>query len=128
MIEKKFKNLSEIIGKNTIIEENPKTSKIKEEQFFMGLIDQLCKTEVYFAILGTMGMKIILEENPFYNSIRMLMQEYYGEDKTEIIMWWVYESISPEGDIYPIMDENEKEYIIKTPTQLYKFIKKYNGK
>ena len=41
-------------------------------------------------------------------------------------MWWVFDSISPEGEIYPLMDEDGKKHIIKTPTQLYKFLKKYD--
>jgi hypothetical protein len=53
------------------------------------------------------------------------MEQHYGEVKTEIILWWVFESITEDGGILPLIDENGKSHTIKTPTQLYKFIKKY---
>ena len=40
----------------------------------------------------------------------MLMNLHYGEMKTAIIMWWVFDSLTPEGDVYPceILDESHK--------------------
>ena len=58
----------------------------------------------------------------------MLMNKHYGEMKTAIIMWWVFDSLTPDGEVYPLLDEQGKKHIIKTPTQLYKFLKRYDGK
>jgi hypothetical protein len=54
------------------------------------------------------------------------MNTHYGEMKTAIILWWVFDSLTPDGDVYPLVDEEGKHHIIKTPTQLFKFIKKYD--
>jgi hypothetical protein len=81
--------------------------------------------EAVAAILQAVGVTTT-NENPFYTSIKMLMIKEYGEMKTELILWWVFESISPEGDVYPLVDEDGKKHLIKTPIQLYKFIKKYD--
>ena len=40
----------------------------------------------------------------------------------------MFESISPEGKVLPLIDEDLKEHVIKTPKQLVKFLKRYNGK
>jgi len=40
----------------------------------------------------------------------------------------VYESINSEGKILPLKDENGENHLIKTPTQLIKFLKRYDGK
>jgi MoaA/NifB/PqqE/SkfB family radical SAM enzyme len=124
-MEEKFKKISEMLGSKVTIEENPKSAKKKDEEFFMGLLEQLCQIEAAAAMLNAIGLTSS-NENPFYISIRMLMMQHYGEIKTEIILWWVFESISPDGDVYPLVDEDGKKHIIKTPTQLYKFIKKYD--
>jgi hypothetical protein len=125
-MEEKFKNLSELLGQNVKVEENPKSLKKKEELFFHELITHLCQMEAVGAVLSQIGINIEKYDNPFSKSVEMLMNKHYGELKTTIIMWWVFDSISPEGEIYPLMDENEKKHIIKTPTQLYKFLKKYD--
>jgi hypothetical protein len=123
-MEDKFKKISELLGSKVTVEESPKTAKKKEEDFFMGLLDQLCQVEAVYTVLQAVGIKAS-NENPFYASIKMLMEQHYGEIKTEIILWWVFESITEDGGILPLIDENGKSHTIKTPTQLYKFIKKY---
>jgi hypothetical protein len=123
-MEEKFKKISEILGSKITIEESPKTAKKKDEEFFMGLLDQLCQIEAVSALFQAIGITAT-NENPFYISIKMLMEQHYGEVKTEIILWWVFESITEDGGILPLVDEQGKSHIIKTPTQLYKFIKKY---
>jgi hypothetical protein len=123
-MENKFKKISEILGSKVTIEESPKTSKKKDEEFFMGLLEQLCQIEAVAALFQAIGITAT-NENPFFISIKMLMEQHYGEVKTEIILWWVFESITEDGGILPLVDEQGKSHIIKTPTQLYKFIKKY---
>ena len=124
-MEEKFKKISEILGSKVTIEENPKTAKKKDEEFFMSLLEPLCQIEAASAMLQAIGITTSIE-NPFYISIKILMQKVFGEMKTEIILWWVFESITEDGDILPLIDEDGKKHIIKTPTQLYKFIKKYD--
>jgi len=60
--------------------------------------------------------------------IKLLLQKCYGEFKTQIIMWWVFESIDPDGVVSALVDENKKEHIINTKEELYKFLKRYDGK
>jgi hypothetical protein len=87
-------------------------------------LSTLCPVEAVYAVLQAVGITAS-NDNPFYTSIRILMEQHYGVTKTEIILWWVFESITEDGGILPLVDENGKTHIIKTPTQLYKFIKKY---
>ena len=125
-MEEKFKKISEILGSKVIVEENPKSVKKKDERFFMTLLEKLCQIEATEAILSTVGITVDNEVNPSYKSIEILMNAYYGEMKTAIILWWVFDSITPDGDVYPLVDEEGNQHKIKTPTQLFKFIKKYD--
>jgi hypothetical protein len=124
-MEEKFKNLSELLGQNGKIEENPKSLKRKEELFFHELVTHLCQIEAAGAFLSQIGINFEKYDNPFSKSLEMLMKKHYGEMKTAIVLWWVFDSLSPDGEVYPLIDEDQKPHIIKTPTQLYKFIKRY---
>jgi hypothetical protein len=125
-MEENFKKISELWGSKITVEENPKSAKKKDERFFMALTEQLCQMEAITALLSSVGVSIDNQENPIYKSLEMLMNAHYGEMKTAIILWWVFDSLSPEGDVYPLVDEEGKKHVIKTPTQLFKFIKKYD--
>jgi len=128
MSEEKFKNLSDLFGVNSKVEENLKSIKKKEEVFFLELMEKLCQIEAVGAVLSTVGIQADKYENPFYQSIKMLLQKHYGEIKTEIILWWVFDSLTPDGGVYPLMDENNEKHILKTAQQLWKFLKRYDGK
>ena len=124
----KFKNISELLGKGVEVFESPKALKKQEEKYFLELVETLCQIEASSALISAVGVNLIQYEEMHIKAISMLAEKHFGELKTSIIMWWVFESISPEGEIYPLMDENEVKHIIKTPLQLYKFLKRYDGK
>ena len=75
-----------------------------------------------------LGVNIFELEEKYVFLIRNLLIKVYGEIKSNIIIWWVYESINSEGKILPLEDENGESHLIKTPTQLIKFLKRYDGK
>ena len=127
-MEEKFKNLSELFGNLSKVEESPKSLKKKDETFLMDLLEQLCQIEAVTAVVRTIGVQVDKYENPFYKSVKLLMQKHYGDMKTEIILWWVFDSLTPEGDVYPLVDEDGNKHTLKTPQQLWKFLKKYDGK
>ena len=127
-MNEKFKNLSELIGKGGKVKENPKSVRKHEEKFFLELIENLCQIEAVNAVLETVGVLVEKINNPHFNSVKMLMEKHYGQEKTTIILWWVFDSITPEGDVYPLVDEDGKEHSIKTPLQLFKFLKRYDEK
>ena len=128
MKESKFKNISELLGKGIDVSKSLKSTKKEEEKFFMELLENLCQIEAAGVILDTVGIHVSKYNNPYIHSIRMLMERYFGETKTEVVLWWVFESITPNGDVYPLLDENNKRHVIRTPQQLYKFLKRYDGK
>ena len=126
--ENKFKNLSELVGKHVKVKESEKSTEKKKEKFFLELMENMCLIEAVNAVLDTVGIHVEKYDNPYVRSMRMMMEKQFGELQTEIILWWVFDSISPEGGVYPLMDENKVKHILKTPHQLYKFLKRYDGK
>ena len=126
--KKQIKKLTDLIGKGINIQENKKSTKLKEEQFFFDLIADLCQMEAKSQVISTSGVNIMEYEEGYLKIINALLEKYFGEAKTQIIMWWVFESINHEGEVSALVDENKKEHIIKTADELYKFLKKYDEK
>tara|TARA_R100001480_G_scaffold31764_1_gene43080 strand:+ start:4533 stop:4775 length:243 start_codon:yes stop_codon:yes gene_type:complete len=74
------------------------------------------------------GVNLFAYEEKYLFIIKDLIVKLYGEKKSEIILWWVFESITPDDKILPIEDEDGKEHIIENPRQLVKFLKRYDEK
>lgn len=119
-----LKQLEEIVGANVDISESKKTRAKKEQEMFCSIVDLWDKA-------WQRGEKLFNEyhvdlgdyDATFYQAIEKLFILSYGEMKSEIIAWWVYERHLEDGEIAIIVDEDEKEYELKTSLELFKFIK-----
>ena len=87
MEEEKFKNLSEIFGARSKISENPKSTKKKEELFFVEIVQTLCKIEAIAKIIGSTGISLTGYEDMHFQVIENLLEKQYGMKKTSIILW-----------------------------------------
>jgi hypothetical protein len=128
MSEKKPITITDLAGKNVEIKESEKSIKKKEEKHFIELITNFCAIEAHSRTVFNSGIDITVYDNMYIQVITMLLDKIYNPLQRNIILWWVFESLSPDGEVYPLIDENEKKYIINTPLQLYKFIKQYDGR
>jgi hypothetical protein len=74
-------------------------------------------------------MGIAEYEEPFYIVIENLVFLHYGEWKGHIILWWLFERFTDEGELLPVeLNDHDKntteEVFIETPEQLWEVIKK----
>jgi hypothetical protein len=127
-MEETFKKLSELIGKGGKVKESEKSIKRKKEKFFLDIISILCEIEAYQKISESVGISLVKYEDLHFQIIEGLLEKQYGELEKNIIIWWVFESLKENGEVYPLVSEDGVRHIINTPLQLYKFLKRYDGK
>ena len=116
-------------GKKLKFEES-KTSKVKRENdTFINIITRL---EVCWQrssdLYKQFGINLIEHDEFFFSTIDDLLILKYGPLKAEIILWYIYERIDPDGNILALIMEfdtgEEEEIILKTPQDLLDFLKK----
>lgn len=113
---------------NARISPNRKSLKNKKDQSLLSTIENLCEVEAYVEAVNNFGVNLFGLEEKYVNIVHNLLVENYDEETAKIIIWWVFESISIDGEILPISIKDkgeEKEFVLKTPSQLVKFLKKY---
>lgn len=107
------------------INPNKKSLKNREDQELLSLIEYLCEVEAYVQAIHNFGVDLTGLEAKYIGVIEFLLIKSYGEEVANIITWWVFDSITIDGEILPLIDEKGKEHIIMTPSQLFKFLKKH---
>jgi len=128
MKENKLHQVIQKLGKGINIKMSKKSIKNQEDRFLLELIESLCEIEALTMGVSKAGVNLFEYEEKYLTVIKSLIDKVYGEKKGNIIVWWVFESITENDKILPIVDDDEKEHIIKTPKQLVKFLKRYDGK
>ena len=115
-------------GKNLKVE--PKKKGLSEKELFIDIVNVFDECNQRTEDLEeTYMMGISSYDEAFYLMIENLLYIHYGEWKTDIILWWVYDRFGPEGEIMAIElndhDSNSAEsVIVETAEQLWSFLKR----
>jgi hypothetical protein len=115
-------------GKNVNIKSKQKG--LSEKELFIDIINIFDECNQRTEDLEeTYMMGISSYDEAFYLMIENLLYIHYGEWKTDIILWWVYDRFGPEGEIMAIElndhDSNSAEsVIVETAEQLWSFLKR----
>jgi len=119
------KPLQNKFGKGLDIKESPKTEAEREEALFIDTIETL--EHIWFAehqLGDEFGIDLTAFSQYYYHAIENLVIAKYGYDKADVIWWWVLDRFDEEGELVEIEDEDGKIYLLKTPKDLWKFLKK----
>jgi hypothetical protein len=118
-------------GKNLQLKEkgkkkpNPNTKKV-----FVDIVKSLMDLNNRSLDLeDNYGINLQNYEDPFYNTIESLLYLVYDDVKADLIMWYVYsqDDLEEEKPLLIVQNEEtgeEEEVEIKSPEELYDFIKK----
>ena len=111
-------------GNGLNIKESPKTEAEREITLFIDTIETL--EHIWHAeheLNNDYGVDLISFSQYYYHAIENLIVMLVGYDKADIIWWWVCERFAEDGKLLGIGTEDGKVHMIKTPKQLYKFLK-----
>ena len=108
----------EILGSKVSIKDDLENT---EEQVFNLFVNKLKQqSQIEDQIQDISGLEIAKVTDNLWYMVENLLKFYYGEDATEVIMWYVL--LKDDKDGY--WEENEEAYKISDLKSLWKFVKK----
>ena len=119
-------------GKNLIIKK--RNSPIDEKEMFCGLVDLLENVVLRGQeMFDNYNLNLSEYDEDFYIIIENLLVLNFGEWKTELVLWYVWERKNPEGEIAPMEWTNEdtdetKTIILKNSEELWNVLQEIEGK
>jgi len=118
-----------IIGNNTFLKKKRKTAEDKRREKFEKVIKILEALEVRSTILGTdLDVDLSQYDEKFHIVIDELLVLLFGEECYEIIFFYLYERLNPDGSINQLQDEKGQLINLLSPTDLWYFIKDVSTK
>lgn len=124
-----FKNIQQAIDELLKVKSNIKRkNKAKQDQareLFVSVINSLQMLNVRASLLYT-DLKIDFSsyDESFLEIIDALLMMKFGKDACEIISFYLWERVNPDGTINPIFDENENEIPLETAIDLWNVVQK----
>jgi hypothetical protein len=116
-------------GQRLKLEESKTTKVLKEKEVFIEnvtILEEILQRSD--KLYNDYTIDLYMYEEPFLQIIENMFLLKYGEIISEIVFWYLYDRKDDDGNIYPLVfEEEDKEpvdIILKTPTDLWKFINK----
>ena len=117
--------LKDNFGLGLEIKESPKTEAEREEVIFIDTIETIEHIwHADHALHEEQGIDLLGHVQYYYHVIENLIIAQYGYDKAEIIWWWVLDRFAEDGELLGVETEDGKVHTLKTPKQLWRFLKK----
>lgn len=118
---------SEILGINIILNEEDTTGY--DKQLFIKIINNWIEA---FELSNEMAMKYGVSfdkiENLLFNSLETTLLLMYGKDKSEVILWYIYEGRDEKGKPYTITNPKTKQsYTLNNAGDLFELLNEIDG-
>ena len=110
-----------VLGANTTVKDNIKATESTVFEILIQKADDSLNLEDK---LGEMDIDITKITDPLWFVIENQFKLIYGEEATEIIMWYLMERLDEDNNVMALEDEDENKIILNKPIDLWKYLQK----
>ena len=115
--------LETMIGTDLSLKRKKKSEHDFNRELFEKIIIALEKNNVRTAIIGTeFDLDLSKYDESFYEVIDNLMVMHFGKQAAEVIFFYVYERLNPDGSVNELRDANDNPVVLNTPADLWELV------
>lgn len=117
-------SVDDIIGANTSLRRKKKTEDDNQRERFEKIIRTLEEIEVRGMIIANdLKVDFTTYDEKFYDVVDTLLLMHFGKEASEIIFFYLYERVNPDGTINQLVDTNNNYVTLNSPTDLWELVK-----
>jgi len=118
------KSIDDIIGSDTYLKPKRKTEEDIQREKFEKVILTLEEIETRAIILGNdLGLDLSTYDEKFYQVIDGLLGLHFGKEANEVIFFYLYERLNPDGSMNSLIDKNDNRVELNSPSDLWEIVK-----
>lgn len=123
------KSIEDIIGSDTVLKRKKKTEEDLNKESFEKIILLMDQIQTRGVLLhAELGLDYSNYDEKFYEIIDRLFTMHFGKEAAEIIFFYTYERINPDGTINELADENNQIITLNSPTDLWYLVNHIKNK
>jgi hypothetical protein len=115
--------LETMIGTDLSLKRKKKSEHDLNKELFEKIIIALERANIRTALVGTeFEIDLSKYDETFYEVIDNLMVMQFGKQAAELIFFYVYERMNPDGSINELRDINDNPIVLNSPAELWDLI------
>ena len=122
-------SIEDIIGTDTVLKRKHKTEEDLNRESFEKIMLLMDEIQVRSALLHSeLGLDYSNYDEKFYEIMDRMFTLSFGREASEIIFFYVYERINPDGTINNLVDQNNEVVPINSPSDLWYLVNHIKNK
>ena len=122
-------SIEDIIGTDTTLRRKRKTEEDLNRESFEKIMLTMDEIQVRSALLHSeLGLDYSNYDEKFYEIIDRMFTLNFGKEAAEIIFFYVYERINPDGTVNNLRDQNNEIVPINSPSDLWYLVNHIKNK
>jgi len=115
--------LETMIGTDLSLKRKKKSEHDLNRELFEKIIIALEKANIRTAIVGAeFDLDLSKYDESFYEVLDNLMVMQFGKQAAEVIFFYVYERMNPDGSVNELRDANDMPIILNSPSDLWELV------
>jgi|LakMenEpi03Aug12_release.lakeMendotaPanAssembly.Ray.scaffolds.fasta_scaffold394675_3 hypothetical protein len=121
--------INSILNVKSLIRRKKKTQLDKKRELFLSIINSI-ETIITRQNLMYMDMQLDFSkyDEPFLDTIDGLIIMLLGKEGAEIVNWYLWERLNPDGTLNYLRDSTGQEFTINNPGELWEVLLQLNSK
>ena len=121
------KAFDELLNSTTSLKRKKKNNTECKKEIFLKVVN-LCESVITREVLLAADFKIHLDtyNEDFYIIMDSLLLLYLGKEGFELVSFYLYDRINPDGTINYLMDQDNNEVVLETSEDLFNLLCKVN--
>ena len=115
--------INQVLGIKSLIRRKKKTQETKKRELFISIINSI---EAIINRQNLMYAELNLDlanyDEAFLDTIDALIVLHFGKDGAELIAYYLWDRVAPDGTISPLIDDQGKEVYLETANDLWNLL------
>ena len=121
--------INNILNIKSLIRRKKKTQTDKRKELFISIInsiEQIINRQTL--MYADLQLDFATYDEAFLDTIDALIILHFGKEGAEVIGYYLWERLNPDGSINPLLDEDDNVIILENANDLWNLILKLNPK
>ena len=132
-MNKDFKNvqtaIDSMLNVKSVVKRRKKSEQNKKKEMFVQIIRSLEEAIIRSNIaLIDFGLDYSVYDETYLSIIDALIYMHFGKDACELVSFYIWDRLNPDGTINPILDDQDNEIVLEDAYQLWELMCKVNPK
>ena len=115
--------INQILNVKSLIRRKKKTKEAKKRELFISIINSIeaiiNRQNLMYAELN---LDLAKYDESFLDTIDALIILHFGKEGAELIAYYLWDRVAPDGNISPLIDADNREVNLETATDLWNLL------